>query len=428
MARVDLKLQPRFVDTIFRRGKYGDGRGLWLQVAAGGTKSWIFRFMLNGRAREMGLGSLEDVSLKEARDAARRCRQTLRAGLDPIEERARLKRESESKKAKQKTFRECGDAYINSRRKRWGNAKHAAQWQNTLETYAYPTLGKLNVNDIDDVDLILKCIEPIWWSTPTTANRVRSRIEKILTWARVKGYREKGKENPAKWDDNLEEILPPPSEVQPVEHRPAIDYRDIGLLMQKLRRIPTISALALDFVFLTSVRVGEAVSARWKEFDLDAGMWTIPAERMKGRKGNRKPHEVPLSPGALDILDALAVWLFDDVPDPEDFVFPGQRQGRPISGAALLKLLDDMGFGAITVHGGRATFRTWATDCTTYPKEVPEKCLAHTIPDKVEAAYRRGELYEKRSHLMGDWYRYCAASQSAAEAAGDAARRQIRVM
>lgn len=389
------KLNALRVEKIRKPGRYGDGLGLWLQVSPTGTKSWLFRFMLRGRSREMGLGPLHTISLAEARTAAQDARKLLLAGVDPIEsKRARAAQEA-LQRGRHLTFKAAAEAYIEAQRAGWKNAKHAAQWETTLETYAYPTIGAVAVSDIDTA-LVLRCVEPIWKTKTETAARLRGRIESILSWATVRGHRQG--DNPARWRGHLQELLPERSKVRAVEHHPALPYSQIGAFMAALRAQPGVSARALEFCILTATRTGEVLGAVPAEIDLSAKLWTIPGARTK----TRKEHRVPLSPRAIEILREV-------MPDDQAaYVFPNRRNGRPLSGMALLMTLRRMERNDLTVHGFRSTFRDWAAEMTAYPHEVAEMALGHAVGDKVEAAYRRGDLLAKRVRIMADWAAFCA--------------------
>jgi integrase len=385
------RLSARTVISKKRRGRYSDGDGLVLQISKWGTKSWIFRYERDGRDRHMGLGSVSTVSLAMARAAAQKCRQLLLERRDPIDQRNAELRQRLLEAAKHVTFKECGEGYIAAHQAGWRNAKHRGQWTSTLFTYAYPAIGDLSVASID-TPVVLKCLEPIWKTKPETANRLRGRIESILNWAAVRGLR--AEDNPARWRGHLDKLLPAPGRVRPARHHPAMRYADLPLFMMELRSQEDISPRALELTILNALRTGEVIGARWSEIDFAAKIWTIPAERMKaGRE-----HRVPLSKRAIEILDGLP---------RGKCLFPG-RDGRPLSNMAMLKLLERMGHSDVTVHGFRSTFRDWAADTTSYPNHVVEMALAHTIGDKVEAAYRRGDLFLKRRRLMEEWARYCA--------------------
>lgn len=394
------KLTALEVTKAKQPGMYGDGGGLYLQVKGDGkkqiSKSWIFRYRLNGHtsslgkplAREMGLGSFDTWSLTEARERARQQRQLLDEGKDPIEVRKTQEQASALAKAKTTTFKECAKAFIKAHRAGWKNAKHAEQWSATLETWAYPIIGKLPVGGIT-TDLVLKVLEqpvgegdaaPMFWTARTeTASRVRGRIENILDWAKAKKLWEG--ENPARWKGLLDKLLPAPSKVSPVEHHKALPYTDLPRFMAELRQRDSLSARALEYTILTAARTSDTIGAVRTELDRAGGFWTVPAARLKGKKGARKrDHAVPLSDRALEILEAQ--------PERSAYLFANE-QGEPLSNMAMLELLQGMGFGSdLTVHGFRSTFKDWCTEQTGYPNEMSEMALAHTVSDKVEAAFR----------------------------------------
>ncbi|GJD47018.1 Prophage integrase IntS [Methylobacterium cerastii] len=372
---------------------YGDGGGLWLQVSGKGAKSWIFRFTLDGKARAMGLGSANTFSLVEARDRARECRKLTAERLDPIEARAGRRQEAAIEAARATTFRTCAAGYIEAHRAGWRNIKHAAQWTATLEAYAYPAFGDLPVQAVD-TGLVMQALEPIWSAKPETATRVRGRIESVLDWATTRGYR-RG-ENPARWKGHLQNLLPKRSKVQRVEHHAALPFADLPAFMADLARRDAVAARALAFAILTAARTGEVLGARWSEIDLQARTWTVPGERMKGGR----EHRVPLSDPAVVLLERMQTI------GAAGFVFPGARRGKPMSGMGMLMLLRRMGRTEITAHGFRSTFRDWASETTHFPSEVVEMALAHAIESKVEAAYRRGDLFAKRRELMDAWATY----------------------
>ena len=397
MVREINRLKALTVTRTKKPGVYPDGGGLYLQVTPTGAKSWLFRFMLHGRARTMGLGPLNAVSLAEARVKAAEARKLRVAGIDPIEARKAEVAEANLESAKAISFKDAAEKYIKAHKPGWRNKKHAAQWASSLETYAYPVLGALPVQGID-TGLVMKVLEPIWTKKTETASRVRGRIESILGWATVSGYRLG--DNPARWRNHLDNLLPKRSKVQKVKHYPALPYDGIGAFMATLRNREAVAALALEFTILTAARTGETIGTRWKEIDLSKKEWVIPAERIKGEK----EHRVPLSSRAVAILKEMTAGA---EPGEEDFVFPGGRKGRPLSNMAMLTLLKRMKRSDLTVHGFRSTFRDWAAERTNYPREVAEMALAHVVGDKVEAAYRRGDLFKKRSRLMDEWARFC---------------------
>jgi integrase len=406
MAKTLEKLSALKVQRLKAPGLYSDGGGLYLQIKAAGARSWVFRYRMGGRKppRDMGLGSLDSVSLAEARLKAADKRSLISDGVDPIEARKRDKAAAALDASKAITFKDCATAYLAAHREGWRNQKHAAQWTATLEAYAYPKIGKLAVRDVD-AGAVLKVLEqkcddlpgkPTLWSGKTeTASRVRGRIEAILDWAKVRQYR--AGENPARWRGNLEHSLPKRTKVQKVKHHEALPYGEVGAFVAQLRGQDGVAARALEFVILTATRTSEAIGARWDEIDQDKGLWVIPAERIKAGK----EHRVPMSAAALEIIKAQA-----KVREGE-FVFPGGKSRRPLSSNALLALLKRMKRDDLTVHGFRSTFRDWAAEQTNYARDVAEMALAHAIGDKVEAAYRRGDLFKKRESLMADWAKYC---------------------
>ena len=406
MAKTLEKLSPLKVERLKTPGLHSDGGGLYLQISATGARSWIFRYRMGGRKtpRDMGLGSLNDVSLAAARLNAAAKRGQIQQGIDPIEARKRDKVVAALDLSKAITFKDCAEAYIAAHREGWRNEKHAAQWTATLEAYAYPKLGKLPVRDVD-VGHVLKVLEqkcddlegkPTFWSGKTeTASRIRGRIEVILDWAKVRQYR--AGENPARWRGNLEHSLPARNKVQKVTHHAALPYAEMGTFMQSLRHEEATAARALEFLILTATRTSEAIGVRWDEIDQDKALWVIPADRMK----TGKEHRIPLSAPALAIIKQLAKTK------ESEFVFPGVKKGKALSTNALLKHLTRMDRNDITAHGFRSTFRDWAAESTNYPRDVAEMALAHTIGDKVEAAYRRGDLMEKRKRMMDDWAKFC---------------------
>jgi len=376
-------------------GLLGDGAGLYLQVTKGGARSWIYRFTLAGKTRDMGIGPLATVSLAEARTAAAEARKLARVGIDPIERRKAARAQTALDAAKAITFKEAAGQFIASHKAGWRNAKHAAQWSATLATYAEPIIGALPVGAID-TGLVFKVLEPIWATKPETAGRVRGRLEAILDWARVRGYR--AGENPARWRGHLDSLLPARAKVRKVEHHAALPYVELPAFMTSLRAREGNSARALEFAILTATRTSETLGARWAEIDLAAKVWTIPPDRVKGGR----EHRIPLSRGAVAVIGKQR-----DA-DPE-FAFPGGRARHALSNMSMLMVLRRMERGDLTAHGFRSTFRDWAAERTSYPAEVAEMALAHAVGDKVEAAYRRGDLFEKRRRLMDAWGEFCAA-------------------
>ncbi|MGH7098820.1 MAG: tyrosine-type recombinase/integrase [Stellaceae bacterium] len=380
-----------------------DGSGLFLRVTETGAKRWTYRYQIAGRRREMGLGSYPDISLAEARQRAAERRKQAHDGIDPIAAKEAQRAAQRLVLAKGRTFREAAEEFIARNEAAWKNAVHRQQWRSTLETYVYPALGELPVAAID-TGLVVQVLDPIWQTKPETASRVRGRIEAVLDAAAVRGWRQGP--NPAQWKGNLAHLLPARGKVRKVEHHAALPYNEIAAFVATLRRQKGMGAPALEFAILTAARTGEALGARWGEFDLEARLWMVPAARMKaGRE-----HRVPLSDAAMAVLNAVRPLALtrDGKPDPEAPVFPGTRRALPMSNMVMLMLLRRMGRGDLTAHGFRSTFSDWAAERTNYPREVVEVALAHTIENKVEAAYRRGDLFDKRRRLMDEWARFCA--------------------
>jgi integrase len=388
------RLSAKAVESIKERGYFADGGGLYFRVSGFDTRSWAFRYTRGGKAREMGLGPYPDVSLKEARERASEARGLLRDGIDPIEQRQATKSAMLAARESALTFDQCAAAYIAAKEHGWKNAKHGEQWRNTLATYANPVIGSMLVRDVEQTH-ILQILEPIWTAKTETASRLRGRIESVLDYAIARGYR-KG-ENPAKWRGHLDKILAAPRAVAKVEHHAALPYVEVGAFMAALRGQAGTAARALEFAILTAARSGEVRGATWGEIDLDAAIWTIPAGRMKAKK----EHAVPLSPPAVALLRALPR-------TGGDLVFPGMKEGRPLSDMSLTAVLRRMERGDLTAHGFRSTFRDWAGETAACPREVAEHALAHQLKDKAEAAYARGTLFDKRRRLMADWAHYCA--------------------
>jgi integrase len=399
MARAVGRLSSLAFGRLKDPGMYPDGGGLYLQISRLGGRSWLFRFKAGGRERWMGLGPASLIGLAEARRLAEECRRQRLAGIDPIEARRAGRDKERLEAAKAVTFQACAESYITAHQAGWRNAKHGAQWSATLEAYAYPVFGDLPVQAVD-TGMVVKVLEPIWAAKTETASRLRGRIEAVLDWATTRGHRQG--ENPARWRGHLENLLPAPTKVQKVRHHAALPYSEIGAFMADLQRQEGIAALALRFLILTAARTGEVLGARWDEIDTATRTWTVPAERMKGHR----EHRVPLSDAALEVLRQVGEVRGGD------FVFPGGKAGRPLSNMAMLTLLRRMERADLTAHGFRSTFRDWAAERTDVAREVAEAALAHTIADKVEAAYRRGDLFAKRRQLMHAWARHCSADDN----------------
>jgi hypothetical protein len=398
-------------------GRYGDGGGLYLLVRPGGGRFWLFRYVIAKKMREMGLGPAsgrDAVMLTDARTAARKLWEAVRAGRDPLDDR---KAEAEAKKAAALaaqalavTFKDAAASYIAANEAGWRNDKHKAQWTATLEAYAYPHFGNRPVAGVD-TEHVMAALEPIWRSKAETASRVRGRIETVLDYAKARGWR--FGENPARWRGHIANMLPAKSKIQPVEHHAALLWKEIGAFVAALRAQPGLAAQALLLTILTASRSSEVLCAKWDEIDMEEAVWTIPGLRMKaGRE-----HRVPLSDPAMAVLRAVLPQRNDEA---GGWVFPGARKGRPLSNMAMEMLLRRMKLDNLTVHGFRSTFRDWTAETTGYPGEVAEAALAHVVGDKVEAAYRRGDLFEKRRRLMADWAAFCdGAPQADATATPD---------
>ena len=388
MARKINRLNARSAATITKHGRHADGGGLYLSISPNGGRRWVFLFRWHGKPTEIGFGSARDVTLARARELARQARAKLAEGINPKDAR----RPSEGA-----TFAECADRLIEAMRPSWRNGKHAAQWEMTLRDYAAP-LRRLPVDKIitDDVLAVLK---PLWNAKFDTASRLRGRIERVLDAAKAQGLR--NGENPARWRGHLDQLLPKRQRLTRAHHT-AMSYVEVPRFMGALRDREAAAASALEFTILTAARSGEVRGARWEEFDLDRAVWTIPPVRTKaGRE-----HRVPLSRRALNIIKAM------HENRNGDFVFSGQKPGKPLSATALAMVLRRMKINGATVHGFRSAFRDWAAECTNFTNEVCEAALAHVIENKAEAAYRRGDLFEKRRKLMEAWAVYCLSPMS----------------
>lgn len=395
MAREIERLNPLQVAKLKEPGYYCDGAGLYLQVSKSGSKSWIMRYTLDGKPCEMGLGSFRTFTLGEARKRATARRKLLADGIDPLAAKHSAMLAKRMAEASIITFDKAATAFIEANSPAWRNAKHGDQWRNTLATYASPVIGALPVSKIETAH-VLRILSPIWSTKTETATRVRGRIEKILDWAKVQGYRTG--DNPAAWRGHLSEALPKPSKVADAGHHAALAWIEIGAFMVALRAAQGAGARAMELIILTATRTSEVLNAKWTEFDFDAGLWVIPKERMKGFR----EHRVPLSAAALAVLEKAKAESTGG-----EYVFMGRKTGA-LSNMACLQTLKRMGRADLTVHGFRSTFRDWVSEATSYPRDVAEMALAHAIEDKSEAAYRRGDLIEKRRALMSDWAAHCA--------------------
>lgn len=367
--------------------------GLTLQITAGGAKSWVFRVMVAGRRREIGLGAYPTVQLAEAYTRAREVRDQIFKGVDPLAERraAQLKVQADraDEIARSWTFQKCAEAYVAAKAPGWKSQKHAKQWSSTLSTYVYPRIGALPVSDVE-LSHVMAIVEPDWTSKTETMNRVRNRIELVLDWAAVRGYR--SKDNPARWRGNLDMLLAAPSKVAPIKSHRALAVSQIPTFMSGLKEATGMAARCLEFVILTACRSGEARLATWDEINWEERTWHIPGARMK----SGRPHRVPLSLPALALLEALPRL------EGEKFIFPSARKGASLSDMALLQVMRRMQVDAVP-HGFRSAFSSWCASETDYPFEVREMALAHTVGDATVSAYQRSDLFEKRRKLMSDW-------------------------
>ncbi len=396
------KLHAVKIKNLSEPGRYGDGGGLWLQVRDLDHRSWLYRYQMNGRARQMGLGPFPDVPLSEAREEAQRCRGLVRSFIDPIEQKQQLKADAAAK-AGVETFRKVAERYIAAHANSWSNPKHRAQWGATLATYVYPAFGNRSVAAVATGD-VMRVIEPIWRTKPETAARVRGRIEAVLDYATARGWRHG--DNPARWRGHVANLLPARSKVAPQQHHSALPWQEMSAFLRTIRAEAGTSPLALEFAILTAARTGEVIGAKWSEIDMAEATWTIPAERMKAKK----EHRIPLSRPALAVLSKL---LPNRPAEGDGFVFPGGKVGSAMSNMGMNMLLRRIKREDLTVHGFRSTFRDWVSETTAYPGDVAEAALAHTVKGRVEAADRRGDLFEKRRAMMADWAAHCERAAGA---------------
>jgi integrase len=401
----------RHPGTHGRPVRIPDGNGLYLQITPGGSRSWVFRYVRHGRERHMGLGAADLVSLAEARRLATEARRLLADGRDPIEER---RAERRRRAAPDLTFAAAARALLAAKRSGWRNAKHAAQWAGTLETYAFPGLGALAVEKVETAH-VLEVLRPVWTRAPETAQRLRQRIEAVLDFATAHGWLPSGAPNPARWRGHLAALLPPPRKVKPVRHHPALPWAHVPAFWAALAERPGIAAAALRFAILTAQRSGAVRLATWAELDLDAAIWTIPAAHMKAGRS----HRAPLQPAALAIVEAMRPFARG----PGSLVFPGAVRGQPLSDMSLSAVVRGMSSDglapgepprwrdpegrAIVPHGFRSTFRDW-TRASGWPDHLGELALAHADKDKVRAAYARGDLLEERRPMMAAWAAFVA--------------------
>lgn len=400
MPKLAKELQALTVSKLSAPGFHfvGGVQGLALQII-GGSRAWVLRATIGGKRRDMGLGPYPEVTLAHARDKAREARELIRQGVDPIAKQQAAQSALRAAVAEAQTFKQCAEKYIKAHSAGWKNAKHRQQWGNSLEQHAYPVLGGILVRDVK-LPQVLAVLEPIWTTTNETAVRVRGRIETVLDWATARGLREGA--NPARWRGHLDKLLARPSKINNAEHHPALPLGAVGAFMVRLRAADGMGARALEFAILTAARSGEVRGATWAEIDLTGKVWTIPAARMKAGK----EHRVPLSAPTLAVLAALPK------AEPGALVFAAPRGGK-LSDMTLAAVLRRMDVPAVP-HGFRSTFRDWASERTNYPRDAAEMALAHAIGDKVEAAYRRGDLFQKRRLMMEDWANFLARIEQAA--------------
>jgi integrase len=405
MPKKAKELEAIQVKRLTKPGLHAVGgvAGLLLQVTPTGARSWILRTMVGAKRRDIGLGGFPDVTLARAREQAREAKEMIKQGTDPVEQRKSARGALMAAQARGVSFDECARQFIESKTVEFSNPKHAAQWTNTLRDYASPLIGRLPVAEVE-LAHIVKVLEPIWQTKTETATRVRGRIESVLAWATVSGYREG--DNPARWKSNLDAVLPKPAKLKNVQHHKALPWQDMNDFMQKLRQRQGMGARCLEFTILTGLRSGEVRGAKWQEIDLKANTWTVPAERMKMKKA----HTVPLCDDAVKLLEQLP--KFKD----NELAFPGTRGGI-LSDVGVTKPIRVMGYD-VTVHGFRSTFRDWIAESTSYPHHVQEMALAHAVSNAVERAYRRGDLLAKRTNLMRDWCKFINSPASSGEVVG----------
>ncbi len=399
------------VSNLKQPGRYCDGDGLWFQVRKPDAnrkkpvrepaRSWLFRFAWEGKQQAMGLGPYPDVGLKDAREAAADARKAVRAGINPLDAKKKAKAAETKAQQSAMTFDGVLKLYLAAHEDTWRNPKHRAQWRSTLDTYVSPVFGGWEVSAVD-TGAVMQVIEPLWKTKVETASRVRGRIETVLDYAAARGWR--AVENPARWRGHVENLLPKRSKVTKVEHHAALPWTQIGGFMVELAKQPGTAKLALEFTILTAARTGETIGAMWSEIDMDAATWTVPGERMKAGR----THRVPLSDAAMAVLRTM---LPARPKSGDGYVFPGRKDGAGLSNMSLAAVMKRMGQGNLTVHGFRSTFRDWAGERSNVAREVAEAALAHTLKNKAEAAYARGDLFDPRRKLMAQWADYCATSE-----------------
>lgn len=367
----------------------GDGEGLYLAISKTGTASWLYRYMSDAKAKTVGLGGYPVVPLKQAREKAQALREARTDGIDPVQAKKENAREEKLKQAQSKTFQACADLFIEHSRASWKNEKHLQQWRNSLSTYAIPIIGKNAIGNIHTDDIV-RILAPIWQSKHETATRLRARIESILAWATVHGWRTG--DNPARLKGNMEFLLPK-VRVTDKKHHASLPFEQLPTFMKDLQVQNGMSRYSLEFLILSAARTEEVVSCTWDEIDLTKCIWTIPAARMKAGVS----HRVPLGKRALEILKTIKPF------SGEKYVFKTGHKDVAMSTGAMAMLLRRMSVTDVTVHGMRSTFRNWAGEKTSYPFEVCEQALAHRLPDAVAAAYLRSDFFDKRVNLLQDW-------------------------
>lgn len=394
MARKAKDLSALEVNRLTIPGHHAIGgvSGLYLYVNNSGARAWVLRTMVGSKRRHMGLGGFPDVTLAQAREKARKARDEIAQGVDPIAQRKAATNQLQAQQATEKTFRQASEGYLAAHGDTWRNPKHRAQWAATLETYAFPVMGDLLVKDVVQ-EHVLSALEPIWKTKNETASRLRGRIESVLDWATVRKYR--SGDNPARWKGHLDMLLPAPSKVKKVEHHRALPMDDMPKFMSLLREREGTAARALEFTILCAARSGEVRGAKWSELDIEEAVWTVPAERMKAGK----QHRVPLSESAIRILSSQPRY------EGNELVFPAPRGGQ-LSDMSMTAVMRRMEVDAVP-HGFRSTFRDWARERTSFPRDLAEQALAHVLDNKVEAAYRRGDALDKRREMMEAWDSFC---------------------
>ena len=389
-------LTAKKVERIKAPGRYHDGHGLYLQVRNGNNKSWLLRYERAGVGeRWYGIGPTHTVTLKQARERARAAKLLLLDGVDPIEFRKEQRAKRAAEKAATIMFKEAARRYFDQHESKWRSAKHRWQWLASLESYAYPVLADMAVADIDTA-AVLRAIEPHWLTKTETMNRVRGRIESVLNWCKVRGYRQG--DNPAAWKGHLGELLPARAQVAKVEHHPAMPYAELPGFITKLRKREGTAARALEFLILSCARSGEVLGARWPEIHWDERMWVVPEHRMK----SGREHRVALSQRAIELLRELPR------EGGNDRIFIGSRPGTGIGAQSMMQVIRRMGRADISAHGFRANFKSWSTECTRFPNEMIEMALSHAVGDKTERAYQRADMLKKRHALAEAWAPFCA--------------------